>query len=322
MVFRRNPIATIVIGGPTASGKSQLALELAEALGEFGGAAIINADSMQVYSELRIVTGRPSEQDEARAPHHLYGTIPAREACSAGRWRSLAAAEIAAVQASGRIPLVVGGTGLYLKVLTEGLAEIPTIPEPIRAQARARFEAIGVEGFHAELAVVDPAAAEAIAPGDSQRLVRAWEVLEATGDSLMDWQARGGGEAKLAGPAAKIVLGPPRDQVYARIYARVAAMAEAGAVDEVRALRALDLPPGLPVHRAVGVPEFGAAGRGDIDVPEAVQRTAQASRRLAKRQTTWFRHQTPGWEAFSAQHSERFFDGILPFVRQFLLTLQ
>ena len=322
---------TILIGGPTASGKSALALELAAALEESGGATIINADSMQVYSELRIVTDRPTPADEARVPHALYGVLAGSDACSAGRWQRMAVDCISDVQAAGRTAIVVGGTGLYLKALTKGLAEIPDIPDDIRQAARQAMATKGPEQFHQDLAAVDPGAAAAIAPGDRQRAIRALEVWQATGRSVLNWQAAGQSGGGLTGPTAKVVVMPDREGVYARAEARIAAIVARGVIDEIKALDALGLDPDLPVMRAVGVPEFLAVVRGETAVDEAVAAAAQASRRFAKRQFTWFRHQTPDWRVFSspggaripkinAQQSESFFAEVFPFIRQTLLT--
>ena len=322
-------MGTILIGGPTASGKSNLALDIAGALEDSGGATIINADSMQVYSDLRIVTDRPSPEDESRVPHALYGVLPGAEACSAGRWRRMAVEAIAKAHTQGRTAIVVGGTGLYLQALTEGLAEIPDIPEAIRRDARAAMADKGPEKFHAELAATDPVAAQAIPVGDTQRSIRAWEVWQATGRSLMDWQNDPPMEGGLSEPVAKILVIPNREDVYARAKARVAGMIEHGVLDEIRAMDALKLAPDLPVMRAVGVPEFLAVVRGDQVLSDAIGQVAQASRRFAKRQYTWFRHQTPDWKVFSpslasggAQQSERFFGEVFPFIRQTLLTAQ
>ena len=322
---------TILIGGPTASGKSTLALELAEALEESGGATIINADSMQVYSELRIVTDRPTSGDEARVPHELYGVLAASDVCSAGRWRRMAMDCISRVLIAGRTPIVVGGTGLYLKALTDGLAEIPNVPDDIRQAARQAMAARGYEVFHQDLAAVDPGAAAAIAPGDRQRAIRAMEVWRATGRSLLDWQADGQSSGGLTGPTAKVVMMPRRKEVYAGAEARIAAMVAGGVIDEIKALDALGLDPDLPVMRAIAVPEFLAVVRGQSTLDDAVAAAAQASRRFAKRQYTWFRHQMPDWKGFSlpdraqsppqlAQQSESFFAEVFPFIRQTLLT--
>jgi tRNA dimethylallyltransferase len=324
---------TILIGGPTTSGKSNLALGLAEALKDSGGATIINADSMQVYSELRIVTDRPSPEDEARVPHALYGVLSGAEACSVGKWRRMAVAAIAEAYTQGRTAIVVGGTGLYLRALTEGLAYIPDIPDAIRRDARASMADKGPENFYTELAAADPKAAQAIPAGDTQRSIRAWEVWQATGRSLMDWQLDVPLEGGLSDPVAKIVLIPNREDVYARAEARVSKMIERGVLDEIRALDVLKLAADLPVMRAVGVPEFLGVVRGDQSEEQAIVQVAQASRRFAKRQYTWFRHQTPDWKVFSpgltqgdaqqrAQQSERFFGEVFPFIRQILLTAQ
>ncbi|MBT4710878.1 MAG: tRNA (adenosine(37)-N6)-dimethylallyltransferase MiaA [Alphaproteobacteria bacterium] len=322
---------TILIGGPTASGKSKLALDLAEALEESGGATIINADSMQVYSDLRIVTDRPSADDESRVPHALYGVLAGDDVCSAGRWRRMAVDAMGAAHEQGRTAIVVGGTGLYLRALTQGLSDIPDIPDAIRRDARAAMEDKGPEQFHRELAGADPKAATAIPVGDTQRSIRAWEVWQATGRSLVDWQSDPPEDAEIPGQVAKIVVMPDRPDVYARAEARVAQMVDGGVLDEIRALEALKLPADLPAMRAVGVPEFLGVVRGDRSLSDAIVQVAQASRRFAKRQYTWFRHQTPDWQVFApglaggegstiAQQSERFFDEVFPYVRQNLLT--
>ncbi|HYC01733.1 MAG TPA: tRNA (adenosine(37)-N6)-dimethylallyltransferase MiaA [Azospirillaceae bacterium] len=276
----------LVIGGPTASGKSGLALALAERL----GGTVINADSMQVYAELRIVTARPGPGDEARAPHRLYGVVPASVRMSAARWRELALAEIAAAQASGRLPVVVGGTGLYLRALMEGLSDIPPIPEDVRAAAKDLHARLGGEAFHAELSRRDPAGAAKLFPGDTQRLVRAWEVIEATGRTLGDWQAAGRETAPDL-DFHTLVVEPPRDRLYAACDARFLIMLEQGALEEVRMLATQGLDEDLPVMKALGVPELLAHLRGQATLAEATARAQQLTRNYAKRQTTWFRHQ-------------------------------
>ncbi len=220
----------IVIGGPTASGKSGLALALAERL----DCVVINADAIQVYRDLHLLTARPSEAEERRAPHRLYGVLDATETCSAGRWQALALAEIEAVKAAGRRAVVVGGTGLYLRALTEGIAPIPDIPAGVRALARARFAELGNAEFHAELASRDPVMAARLEPADGQRLMRAWEVLEATGRSLALWQAEPAVAPDL--DFTMIAVIPPRDEIYAACDARLAAMVSGGVLDEVGAL--------------------------------------------------------------------------------------
>lgn len=310
----------VVVTGPTASGKSGLALALAEA---FGG-VVINADSMQVYRELAILTARPGPADLARAPHRLYGVLPGREACSAGRWRGLALEEIAAARAGGRLPIVVGGTGLYLRALERGLAPLPEVPAPVRAAARARHRALGAARFHAELAQRDPVMAARLAPADTQRLVRAWEVLEATGRSLAEWQA----EAPVAGAAParflRLVRLPPRAALYAACDARFRAMVDAGALEEVRALLDLGLDPALPVMKAVGVAELASHLAGEAALDEAIARAQQATRNYAKRQMTWLRTQggldAPDTIRLAEQHSESLDPKIFKIIRRFVLT--
>ncbi|MCZ6839415.1 MAG: tRNA (adenosine(37)-N6)-dimethylallyltransferase MiaA [Alphaproteobacteria bacterium] len=281
----------IVIGGPTASGKSGLALAIAERL----NGAVINGDAIQVYRDLRLLTARPGEADERRAAHHLYGFLDATQACSAGRWQALALAEIDAVRAAGKRAIVVGGTGLYLRALTEGIAPIPDIPADVRAKVRARYAEIGDTEFYAELVVHDPVMAARLDPADGQRIMRAREVLEATGRSLAQWQ-----DAPLVAPAldfTMIVLTPPRAEIYAACDARLAAMVSSGALEEVGALmtRAASekLDPGLPVLKAVGYAELAAHLAGFTTLEAAVAAAQQQTRRYAKRQMTWFRNQLP-----------------------------
>ncbi|HZT50487.1 MAG TPA: tRNA (adenosine(37)-N6)-dimethylallyltransferase MiaA [Stellaceae bacterium] len=310
-------MSILIIAGPTASGKSALALALAEAL----GGTVINADSMQVYRDLRVLTARPDPAAEARAPHRLYGVIDAAEACSAGRWRGMALAEIAAARAEGRLPLLVGGTGLYLHALLHGLAPVPPVPAAVRAEARALHAALGGAAFRARLAARDPEAAARLAPGDTQRLVRAWEVVAATGRTLGEWQRAAGPEGAIA-DAAAIVLRPPRAALYAACDSRLAAMLEAGAVEEVAALLARGLAPALPAMKAVGVREIAALVRGETTRAAALAAAQQATRRYAKRQMTWLRHRMAGLRqhAIDEQYSESLLPGILSFIRRSLLT--
>lgn len=299
----------VVIGGPTASGKSALALALAERL----GGTIINADAMQVYRALAILTARPAAADLARAPHRLYGVLPARERCTVARWRTLALAEIAAAQRDKRLPIVVGGTGLYLKALMGGLSAIPEIPSGLRAEARAKHAALGGPAFHAALQKLDPEMASRLKPGDTQRLIRAWEVIAATGRSLAAFQHE---------PAAPPALGfvplrllPPREPLYAACDARCRRMLEEGALDEVRALQALELDPDLPAMKAVGVRELALYLNGELSREAALQRFQQATRNYAKRQLTWFRHQMPAAQTWDAQFSERLLEETFSFIR-------
>ncbi len=305
--------SVVVIAGPTASGKSALALAAAEA---FGG-IVINADSMQVYRELAILTARPGAAALARAPHRLYGVLSAREACSAGRWLDMALGEIAAAHGEGRLPVVVGGTGLYLKALIEGLSPMPAVPARVRAAVRARLARLGAEAFHAELEARDPETAARLAPGDSQRLVRAWEVLEATGRPLSAWQTgrRNGKAGELAFRA--MTLSPERRALYAACDRRFEQMVVAGAVEEVRALLALGLDPELPTMKAVGVRELGRHVRGEIPLAQAIALGQRATRQYAKRQMTWFRRQMAEARVLSAQDSESLKEEIFSFIRHF-----
>ena len=295
----------IVVGGATASGKSALAMALAERL----DGTIVNADSMQVYADLRILTARPSPADEARVPHRLFGLLDAGDICSAARWRDLAIAEIDAIHAAGRRAIVTGGTGLYLRALMSGIAAIPPIPDAVRRQARAQHAEQGAAAFHAALAARDPAMAARLAPGDGQRVIRAWEVLEATGRSLADWQAASDHQ-----PAPwrfdVVLLLPPREALYAACDARLETMLGAGALDEVAALDARiasgSLADDVPLVRALGVPELRAHLRGDLDRDAMTRAVQQATRRFAKRQMTWFRHQIPAEAAAPLRHIERY----------------
>ena len=315
-VDRRRPV--IVVAGPTASGKSALALDLAQAL----GGTVINADSMQVYRELRILTARPSPAEEAAAPHRLYGVLPAAEVCSAARWRDLALAEIAEADRASRLPILAGGTGLYLRALRHGLSAVPEIPEAVRAETRKRFAAVGNAAFYAELSARDPVMGARLKPGDRQRLMRAAEVLAATGRSLADWHREPGGGAEARGLAFyTIALLPARAQLRDRIEARFAAMVDAGAVEEARALAALGLSPELPAMKAHGVPELMRYLAGDISLEEASRQATSATRQYAKRQVTWLRHQSEKDYVLEQQFNGSFTPAIVNKIRQFLLTL-
>lgn len=283
-----------LIAGPTASGKSALALTLAEAV----GGEIVNADSMQLYAGLRVLTAGPSPEEAARAPHHLFGTVDPAEGWSVGRWLRAASAAIADIGARGRDAVVVGGTGLYFRALTQGLAEIPAIAADLRRTTAAEFEALGEDAFRARLAGVDAAAADRIAAGDRQRLSRAWEVYAATGVSLTDHQASAAG-ALPAGSWTAVAIDPPRAPLYARCDARLEQMVAEGALDEVRALMARDLDPDLPAMKAVGVRELAAHLRGETRLEAALAAAQQETRRYAKRQTTWMRGQMADWPRLS-----------------------
>jgi tRNA dimethylallyltransferase len=279
-----------LIAGPTASGKSSLALRLAEAT----GAEIVNADSMQLYRDLRLLTARPSAEEEARTPHHLFGTVDAIDGWSVGRWLRAAKEVLDEIAGRGHPAVVVGGTGLYFRALTRGLAEIPRIPPPVRRWAAEDFDLLGESAFRGRLGVHDPAAAIRISPGDRQRLVRAWEVFVATGVPLTDWQQTG--DPVLPPEAWRAVaLEPPREALYARCDARLEAMVREGALEEVRALAARNLDPDLPAMKAVGVREFAAHLRGEATLAEALAAAQRETRRYAKRQATWMRGQMADW---------------------------
>ncbi len=303
-------LPAILIGGPTAAGKSDLALALAR---EFDG-VIVNADSMQLYRELRILSARPGAADEAAAPHRLYGILPAQTRGSAGAWRVLAMAELDAAWSQGRRPIVVGGTGLYLRVLEAGIAPVPAIPEAVRMALRQVHAELGDRGLHARLAARDPAAAARLAMADTHRVLRALEVIETTGRSLADFQAAQPPPPWL--PCRRILLSPPRDVLAARIDRRCEAMLAAGALDEVATLLAAAPDPDLPARKAVGVRELAAQLAGEIDGDMALALFQRATRRYAKRQLTWFRHQFAADLLVDAQFSESLTDKIFQFIRK------
>ena len=282
----------VLIAGPTASGKSALALELAQKT----GGVIINADSMQVYRDLRVITARPTPEEEAKVPHHLYGHVDAAVNFSAGHWVADAAAAIAEVRTQNRLPIFVGGSGLYFKALTRGLSAVPPIPPAIREGVRARLERDGVEALHAELAQRDPDTAERLKPRDRTRIARALEVVEATGRSLTDWHREGLPPLLPQGQSSALFLAPDRDQLYARIDARFDAMLNAGALEEVAALAARHLDPLLPAMKAHGVPALLGHLRGETTLAEAAAIGRAYTRHYAKRQFTWFRHQLPEFQ--------------------------
>lgn len=265
-------------------------------MAERHGGVIINADSMQVYAELRILSARPDAAEETRAPHRLYGHVPASRRYSVAAWRRDAEAALKAAWGAGQLPIIVGGTGLYFKALTEGIADVPSVPQEIRARVELWAEREGVPTLHAALAERDAEGAALLKPSDRTRVVRALEVLEATGSPLRHFQARLT-EPPLIEPdqAHRLVLDPERALLYARIGERFDRMVEAGALDEVRALSALGLDPALPAMKAIGVREFSAFLAGEITLPEAIERAKMETRRYAKRQVTWFRHQMADW---------------------------
>jgi tRNA dimethylallyltransferase len=286
----------VVIAGPTASGKSALALRLAEAV----RGTIINADSMQLYRGLRILTARPAPEDEARVPHRLYGVLDPEDRASAGRWLELARAAIGEALAEGRPALVVGGSGLYLHALLHGLAPVPEIPASVRNASEARLAALGGPAFHAELAARDPEMAARLRPTDRQRLIRAYEVLLGTGRSLADWHRAPQAQVGLPLPRLGIALMPPRAALYERIARRLREMVECGGLEELRTLQQGFLPADLPLMKAVAVPELLAHLAGEVDLATALERAIVRSRRYAKRQLTWLRHQLPELQRLEA----------------------
>jgi len=290
----------VLIAGPTASGKSALALKLAEKL----GGVVVNADSMQVYRDLRIITARPTPEDEARVPHRLYGHVDAAENYSVGRWCIDVQAALAEAERERRVPIVVGGTGLYFKALTQGLAAVPPTPPDVRLGVRARLAAHGPEALHAELQKRDPAMADRLKPGDRTRVSRALEVFEATGRSLAEWQRDGMRAIVDPDRAVKIFLNPERAALHRRIDARFDAMLAAGALDEVCALDARALDPLLPAMKAHGVPWLRRHLHGEITLEEAAAGAKLDTRQYTKRQLTWFRHQMPGWRWIAAEAAD------------------
>jgi tRNA dimethylallyltransferase len=308
MSSREDGGKAVLIAGPTASGKSALALALAQKT----GGVIINADSMQVYRDLRIITARPTPEEEAVAPHRLYGHVDAAVNCSAGHWVSDAAAALADARAQNRLPIFVGGSGLYFKALTRGLSAVPPVAADIRDSVRTRLERDGVEALHAELARRDPASAERLKPRDRSRIARALEVVEATGRSLTDWHRDGLPPLLPPGTFAAVFVSPDRDQLYARIDARFDAMLASGALEEVGGLAARRLDPLLPAMKAHGVPALIRHLTGEIALEEAARIGRADTRHYAKRQFTWFRHQLPEFEWARPEEAERRLSTLFP----------
>jgi tRNA dimethylallyltransferase len=307
---RPHDARAILIAGPTASGKSGLALLLAEQV----GGVVINADSMQVYRELRILTARPTPEEEARSPHALYGFVGGAEPYSAGRYAVDAARAIAQARDSGRVPIIVGGTGLYFKVLLDGLSPVPMIDPEVRAYWRAEAAHMPAPELHAILARRDPVMAARLMPTDPRRIVRALEVLESTGRSLADWQ-RAPGEPVLAeDETVRLLVLPDRALQGQTIDARFDAMMRAGALEEVRALVALGLSQELPIMRALGVAPLAAHVAGNLALEQAVALAKTETRQYAKRQLTWHRRNMITWKMLSAQDMTRFIGNDLSFI--------
>ncbi|CDZ72849.1 TRNA dimethylallyltransferase [Neorhizobium galegae bv. orientalis] len=283
----------ILITGPTASGKSALALRLAR---ETNG-VVINADSMQVYDTLRVLTARPAEDEMDGVPHLLYGHVPATRAYSTGEWLRDVAALLPELAREGRLPVFVGGTGLYFKALTGGLSDMPEISQEIRCEVRLRLKEEGPEALHAELSARDAAVAASLEPKDGQRIVRALEVLVETGRSIAEFQGRQGPMVIDPSRGKKLVVLPDRKLLHERIDRRFETMLESGAVDEVRALLALGPAPDLPVMKAIGVAQIAEMRENRMSREEVIERGSALTRQYAKRQMTWFRNQMDeSWE--------------------------
>lgn len=315
------PGDVLALTGPTACGKSGMAVRIAEA---FDG-VVINADSMQVYADLSILTARPGAASLARVPHRLYGIMPAHTVCTAEHWRTMAMAEIDAALAAGRVPILVGGTGFYLRTLLSGLARVPGIPDAVRESVRARQRSRSAAAFHADLAAKDPVMAARIPVSDTQRMARALEVVEATGRSLASYQAETA-SPPIAHRVHVIAAMPPRAQLHRRIERRLDAMVAAGALAEVQRLLDQDLDPDLPAMRAVGVRQLADHLRGTRGFDDALAAAKAATRRYAKRQYTWLRNQTVRDAASAtfvgAQFSKSLTPVIFNDIRDFGLTAQ
>ena len=306
----------LIVAGPTGSGKSALALETAEAFASM----LINADSMQVYCELRILTARPSPSDEARVPHRLFGILPAAERCSAGRSHGLTWGEIEDAWSDSRMPIVSGGTGLYLKALLESLAEVPPATAEIRAKAEALYAEVGGEAFRRELAQLEPQGASSLPAADRQRLARACDVARTTRQPLHEWQRRRAEAPAIVGRFAITARMPARPRLYPALDARFETMIANGAVEEVRAFLALGLDASLPAMKAVGVREIRAHRRSETTLDQASPAAKQATRRFAKRQFTWLRHQLRADLVVNEQYSERIRPELVAFIHRQILT--
>lgn len=287
----------VLIAGPTAGGKSPAALDLAEEAERSGrGAWIVNADSMQVYDALRVLTARPAQADEARARHRLYGHVAAEAPYSVGAWLGDVQAVLKDAASEGALPIIVGGTGLYFKALTGGIAGIPAIPDEVRARWAERLEVEGAERLHAQLARKDPDTAARVRPSDAQRIVRALAVVDATGVGIGEWQRNARQPSLLAAEdVLRFVMEPDRATLYRRIEDRVERMVVAGALEEVEALLGRHVASGRPVMKAIGVAAFASVLRGETALDAAMAAVKMETRRYAKRQGTWFRHQLPDW---------------------------
>jgi len=290
-------ICALLIAGPTASGKSALAIRLAEAT----GGVVVNADSMQVYRDLRVITARPTVEEEGQVPHRLFGHIDGAENYSVGRWVEDAKALIAELQGQGRLPIFTGGTGMYFKALLRGLSDIPAVPEEVRAKVRAQAEGFSPQELHARLTALDPATAAGLRPSDPQRILRALEVFEATGEPLVSFQSRPGTPILDPATSRAFFLAPERPLLKARIDARFVTMMNEGALAEVETLAGRGLDPALPVMRAHGVPGLIDYLRGASTLEAAIERGQRDTRAYSKRQFTFMRHQLPEFEMVATE---------------------
>ncbi|MCH8684887.1 tRNA (adenosine(37)-N6)-dimethylallyltransferase MiaA [Pedomonas mirosovicensis] len=315
----RKPL--VLIAGPTASGKSAVSLWLAET----APGTVINGDALQLYRDLSVLTARPSPEDEARAPHRLYGVLDGGQASSAAWWAEQAIQAVETAWGEGRLPIITGGTGLYLRTLLHGIVPVPDIDEAVRADVRARMERQGPETLHAELSRLDPVTAARLGPRDRQRIARALEVVLATGTPLSQYQAETTGglaDRPDVGPVARCVILPDREILYARCDQRLETMVELGALEEVRKLLARNLAPEMPVMKAVGVPEFVALLEKRMDYQEAIESAQRATRQYAKRQYTWFRNQCRDWHFIRSHNLEIQKEQIATILRDIGLTLK
>lgn len=290
----------VLIAGPTASGKSALALGIAQRT----GGVVINADSMQVYRELSILTARPSPEDERQAPHRLYGHVASHDGYTVARY--LDDLEKVLSETAGKVAVIVGGTGLYFNAMTQGLSDVPPIDERVRTFWRERAKTMSAAALHKELAVVDPVLYGRLHPNDTQRVLRALEVADSTGRPLSDWQEKRSAPLIAGGRIARVVMAPERDWLHDRIEQRFHAMVAGGGLDEARAFAALGLDPELPAMKAIGVPEMMAAASGDLSPEAAIEAAVTATRQYAKRQETWFRNQMPEWPRVDPAHQRHF----------------
>ena len=304
-------IPCLILAGPTASGKSALALSIAELV----NGEVVNADSMQVYRDLPVLTAIPGAGDRARAPHHGYAVVDGAKRHSVAEWLRHAGAAVAGIRGNGRVPILVGGTGMYIRAAMEGIAPLPDVPEETRQEATAMLKDMGGAAFRRKLAELDPPLAEKLEDGDSQRLVRGMEIALATGGRLSELQAAAP-EGMLPGPVFPILVEPPRDVLYERIDRRFPLMLEAGGLEEAEAFLARNLDPGLPLMKAVGLAPLGETLAGKIGRDRAIELACRDSRHLAKRQMTWFRHQLEAADSLNgdenAQHLKSFLQKNLP----------